>query len=312
MQLCSYRAPDGERVGLVRDGRVTAAAEIGGPQTTGDLLRGGLPALAALRDAADASAEAAGTSADGADPSFGGAVALESLELLAPVPRPGKVIAIGLNYRAHAEEQGTELPKEPLIFAKFPTSVVGHRSAIRWDPALTAKVDYEAELAVVIGRTARQVPASEALGYVLGYTCGNDVSARDLQFGDRQWVRGKSLDTFCPLGPLLVTADELPDPQVLAIRCVVNGETLQESTTGDMIFGVAELVAHCSRAFTLEPGDVIMTGTPSGVGVYRDPPRFLADGDEVAIEIEGIGRLLNVCRTEPQEGHPEPSPARAT
>ncbi len=149
---------------------------------------------------------------------------------------------------------------------------------------------------MVIGRTARRVSQADALDYVLGYTCLNDVSARDLQFGDGQWVRGKSLDTFCPMGPVLVTADEIPDPQALAISCRVDGEILQEASTADMFFGVAEIISHCSQAFTLEPGDVIATGTPGGVGIFRDPPILLGDGDEVVVEIEGIGRLRNVCR----------------
>jgi 5-carboxymethyl-2-hydroxymuconate isomerase len=212
------------------------------------------------------------------------------------MPRPGKVVAIGLNYQSHAIEQNIETPPAPLIFAKFPTSVIGPGAAIAWDPTLTSEVDFEGELAVVIGRRARNVSEAEALDFVLGYTCGNDVSARDLQFGDRQWVRGKSLDTFCPLGPWVVTRDEIPDPQALRVRTTVSGETLQDGHTRDMIFGVARIIAHASQAFTLEPGDVIMTGTPSGVGVFRDPKRFLRDGDLVEIEIEGIGVLSNACR----------------
>ena len=223
--------------------------------------------------------------------------ALDGLKLMAPVPNPSKIIAIGLNYRDHAREQGAPIPDNPIIFAKFPTSVIGPGDAITWDPALTQQVDYEAELAVVIGRTARDVPEEDAYGFVAGYTCANDVSARDLQFGDRQWVRGKSLDTFCPLGPVLVTPDEIPDPQALTIRTVLNGEIMQDSHTSEMIFGVRELVAFASRAFTLLPGDVILTGTPHGVGVFRKPPIFLKDGDRIGIEIERIGRLENVCRT---------------
>ena len=214
------------------------------------------------------------------------------------VPKPGKIVAIGLNYFAHAAEQGIEPPTEPLIFAKFPSAVIGDGDAIRWDPALTSQVDYEAELAVVIGKRARHVSESDALDYVHGYTCANDVSARDLQFADKQWVRGKSLDTFCPLGPALVTTDEIPDPQALTLRCLVNGEVLQEGSTADMIFPVARVIAHVAAAFTLEPGDVILTGTPPGVGMSRKPPRFLRDGDEVTIEIEGIGRLVNRCEEE--------------
>ena len=174
--------------------------------------------------------------------------------------------------------------------------MVGDGAEIRWDSALTQQVDWEAELGVVIGTAARDVPVADALDHVLGYTCLNDVSARDIQFGDGQWVRGKSLDTFCPIGPAIVTTDEIPDPQNLAIRCLVDGEVVQAANTSQMYFGVAEIVSYCSRSFTLEPGDVIATGTPGGVGVFREPPRFLADGSEVVVEIEGIGRLRNRCR----------------
>jgi 2-keto-4-pentenoate hydratase/2-oxohepta-3-ene-1,7-dioic acid hydratase in catechol pathway len=219
-------------------------------------------------------------------------------DLLAPVPRPGKVVAIGRNYREHAEEEGVEPPAAPLIFSKWSSSVVGPGAEIRWDPGLTAQVDYEAELAVVIGQRTRRVAVADALDHVLGYTCLNDVSARDLQFGDGQWVRGKSLDTFCPMGPVMVTADELGDPQDLAIRCSVDGEVVQDARTSQMYFSVAEIISHCSMAFTLEPGDIVATGTPSGVGVFRKPPRFLREGDRVSVEIEGIGILENVCRFE--------------
>jgi 2-keto-4-pentenoate hydratase/2-oxohepta-3-ene-1,7-dioic acid hydratase in catechol pathway len=208
------------------------------------------------------------------------------------------VVAVGLNYREHAAEGGRETPPEPVLFAKFTTSIVGHGAEIRWDPGLTAAVDFEAELAVVIGREARRVTQAQALDYVLGYTCLNDVSARDLQYADKQFVRAKSLDTFTPIGPALVTADEIPDPQTLGIRCLVNGEVMQESSTAQMVHGVAALIAFCSRAFTLEPGDIIATGTPSGVGWFRDPKRLLRDDDEVAVEIERVGRLVNRCREE--------------
>ncbi|MGH3074381.1 MAG: fumarylacetoacetate hydrolase family protein [Gaiellales bacterium] len=288
MRLLSYRDGADEPLGVVIGDRALRADLVlpGGPATLRELLDGGEQSLAALRAAATGAA--ARVVAEGA--------LLAELRLLAPVPRPGKVVAVGLNYRAHAKEQKVEAPAAPLIFAKFPTAVIGARETISWDPGLTAQVDYEAELAVVMGRTARNVNVAEALEFVLGYTCANDVSARDLQFGDRQWVRGKSLDTFCPLGPVLVTADEIPDPGVLDIACHVNGEMRQQSNTADLIFPVAAIVAHCARAFTLEPGDVILTGTPSGVGVFSDPPRFLHDGDEVVVEIERIGRLVNTCR----------------
>jgi len=221
---------------------------------------------------------------------------LKQVKLSAPVNRPGKIIAIGLNYAEHAAEGQRDNPEQPLIFAKFPSAVIGPDEDITWSSKVTAKVDFEAELAVVIGEKTSSCKAEEALSKVLGYTCGNDVSARDLQFGDKQWVRGKSLDTFCPLGPWLVTADELKDPQKLAIRSRLNGNLMQESNTSNMIFPVAELVSFLSYHFTLEPGDLIMTGTPSGVGVFRDPPLFMKDGDIIEIEIEGIGTLKNCCR----------------
>jgi len=251
-----------------------------------ELLAGGRDGLSAVRAAADRER----IRRDGRP--------VTELDVLAPVPRPGKVVAIGRNYREHAAEEGAEQPGAPLIFAKFASSVVGPGDDIRWDPALTGQVDYEAELAVIIGTRARRVPVERAVEFVFGYTCLNDVSARDLQFGDGQWTRGKSLDTFCPMGPVLVTADELGDAGDLAIRCTVNGEQRQSARTSDLYFGVAEIVSHCSQAFTLEPGDVIATGTPAGVGAFRTPPVWLADGDEVVVEIERIGRLVSRCRTE--------------
>jgi len=286
VRLISCRTTAGEALGIVAGDRWLSAAEIleGGPRTMADLLAGGADLFADL---------AAGTLSANI---LGRGRRLAEVELLPPVPKPGKVVAIGRNYREHAVEEGVEPPPAPLIFAKFPSAVVGHGAEIRWDPGLTGQVDYEAELAVVIQRRARNVSVEDALDYVLGYTCLNDVSARDIQFGDGQWVRGKSLDTFCPMGPELVTADEIGDPQDLAISCWVGGERLQDSRTSAMYFGVAEIISYCSTSFTLEPGDVIATGTPGGVGVFRDPPRFLADGDRVTVEIERIGRLENVCR----------------
>jgi 2-keto-4-pentenoate hydratase/2-oxohepta-3-ene-1,7-dioic acid hydratase in catechol pathway len=222
---------------------------------------------------------------------------INSVRLLAPIADPAKIVAVGLNYLDHAKESQQVAPAEPLVFAKFPSSIIGPGDEIIWDTALTQAVDFEAELAVIIGRHARNVSESAALSHVFGYTCLNDVSARDLQFGDDQWVRGKSLDTFCPIGPFIVTADEIPDPQALAIGCHVGDAVMQEASTRDMIFGVAELVARLSRSFTLEPGDVIATGTPPGVGYFRDPQRLLGDGDEVTVSIESIGELRNTCRT---------------
>ncbi|HEX6022481.1 MAG TPA: fumarylacetoacetate hydrolase family protein [Solirubrobacter sp.] len=206
------------------------------------------------------------------------------------IERPGKIVAIGLNYMDHAKESGAEPPKRPLVFAKFPTAVINHEEQIRIPRKLTERVDWEVELAVIIGRNATRVPERDALSYVRGYTVANDVSARDLQFSDGQWVRAKSLDTFCPLGPKVV---ELDDPQNLRLQTRVNGETMQDSNTSQMIFGVAELISFCSHSFTLEPGDLILTGTPWGVGEFMDPKRSLQDGDVVECEIEGIGVLRN-------------------
>jgi len=223
------------------------------------------------------------------------AAPLAGARLTAPL-RPGKIVAIGLNYLDHVRESGVSAPERPIVFAKFPSSVIGDGEAIVVDPALSARVDWEVELAVVVGRAMRDVDAGEALGCVFGYTVANDVSARDVQFGDGQWVRGKSLDTFCPLGPLVVTADEVPDPQALGLRTRVNGETVQEATTAEMVFGVAELLAFCSRSFTLEPGDVLITGTPWGCGEFMEPQRSLRHGDVVEAEVDGIGTLANPVR----------------
>ncbi|HNS52642.1 MAG TPA: fumarylacetoacetate hydrolase family protein [Anaerolineae bacterium] len=221
---------------------------------------------------------------------------LEDLALLPPVPEPSKVVAVGQNYRDHCRETGKEPPKIPILFAKLPTSLIGPGQTITWDPALTAEVDYEAELAVVIGRRARNVPAGRAFEFIAGYTCANDVTARNLQRGDGQWVRGKSLDTFCPMGPWLVTRDEIPEPGKLGIACRLNGETVQDSTTAEMIFDIPTLVEFVTRAFTLLPGDVLLTGTPHGTGGYRRPPLFLRDGILVEVEIEKVGLLRNSCR----------------
>jgi len=209
-----------------------------------------------------------------------------------PIDRPGKIICVGLNYRDHAEEQGTALPEAPLLFAKWQNTLVGPGDPIVIPPVVT-KCDYEAELGVVIGAQVRDVSAENALEAVAGYVCVNDVSARDLQFADGQWTRGKSPDTFCPVGPALVSRDHLPDPQALPIRAILNGETVQESTTANMIFGVADVIAYVTRTITLEPGDLIATGTPAGVGAFRDPPLFMRPGDEITIQIEGIGSLTN-------------------
>jgi 2,4-didehydro-3-deoxy-L-rhamnonate hydrolase len=208
-----------------------------------------------------------------------------------PIARPGKIVCVGLNYRDHAEEQGAELPKEPLLFAKWPNALIGPGDPIVIPPIVT-KADYEAELGVVLGATVKGVSKENALEAVAGYVCANDVSARDLQFADGQWSRGKSPDTFCPVGPM-VPRDDVPDPHDLRIRAIVSGEVLQDSTTANLVFGVDEVIAYASQTMTLEPGDLILTGTPAGVGIFRRPQRLLHPGDEVTVEIERIGSLTN-------------------
>ena len=289
MRLVSFDDGAGDRLGIEQaPGRIWASRSLGAglPGSMAELLAGGERALTALRSAARAAA-AAGRPGE-----------VDPARLVAPVPRPGKIMAVGLNYRDHVEEQGgkVKVPERPMLFAKFPTAVIGDGATVEWDPSLTTAVDLEAELGVVIGRTARRVSEDEALAHVLGYTVINDVTARDLQYGDRQYVRGKSLDTFCPMGPALVTRDEIPDPGDLDVRSWRNGEPMQESNTSNLIFGVAFLVAFCSQAFTLEPGDVICTGTPSGVGYFREPKVLMRDGDVMTVEVEGVGRLSNPCR----------------
>jgi 2-keto-4-pentenoate hydratase/2-oxohepta-3-ene-1,7-dioic acid hydratase in catechol pathway len=216
--------------------------------------------------------------------------------LAAPVTRPSKIIGIGLNYKDHAEEQKAKVPDVPVVFAKFSDALIGPKEAITWDPKVTGKVDFEAELAVVIGSRIQNCPEDKALEAVFGYTCANDVSARDLQFRDIQLLRGKSLDTFCPIGPWIVTGDEIPNPNSLKIRSWLNERLMQDGNTSMMIFSIPVLVSFLSRHFTLLPGDVILTGTPRGVGVFRDPPVFMKGGDEVTVEIERVGRLVNTCR----------------
>lgn len=225
----------------------------------------------------------------------------EVAKLLAPI-QPTAILGIGLNYRRHAEETRAPLPEHPILFMKLPNAVQHPGDPILLPRHLRSdKVDYECELAVVIGRAARNVRREDALSHVLGYTCANDVSARDWQKsgGGGQWCRGKTFDTFCPLGPVLVTADEMPDPNALRIRTILNDAVMQDWNTADMIFDVASLIAFLSGSTTLAPGTVILTGTPHGVGMARQPPVWLKDGDTVSIEIEGIGTLTNPVREEP-------------
>lgn len=224
-------------------------------------------------------------------------IPLKNIRLAPAISSPSKIIGIGLNYMDHIKESKGKLPKNPIIFAKFPNAIIGHGEEITWSPEITKKVDFEAELAVIIGKRTNGVSKDKAFDVVFGYTCSNDVSARDLQFGDGQWVRGKTLDSFCPIGPWIITKDELPNPHNLKIRSYLNGKIMQDNNTSMMIFKIHYLIEFISRHMTLEPGDVILTGTPHGVGTFRNPPIYMSDGDEIIIEIEKIGSLKNICRT---------------
>jgi acylpyruvate hydrolase len=260
------------------------------PADTRQIIEGGAASRAAVDEVVAAYDSA------GADVSVwvasGRAVPLAEVRLWAPVTDPQKIICLGRNYRAHAEEAGGEVPVAPELFVKFANTLVGHDWPIEIPP-ITDEVDYEAELAVVIGSRAKDVDAADALQHVYGYTIMHDVSARDYQLQTSQWLAGKSMDTFGPMGPWIVTADEIPDPQALRMRLSIGDEVLQDASTSAMVFSVAEAIAFISSVMTLEPGDVISTGTPEGVGMARSPQRYLRDGEVVDIEIERIGTLSN-------------------
>jgi 2-keto-4-pentenoate hydratase/2-oxohepta-3-ene-1,7-dioic acid hydratase in catechol pathway len=206
--------------------------------------------------------------------------------------RPGKIVCVGLNYRSHLAEIGEPVPEFPILFLKPPSSIIGHGAAIVL-PRVSRQVDYEGELAVVIGRRGKYIPEPEAVSYVGGYTCANDISAHDIEFRTSQWTSGKMLDTFCALGPLLVTPDEIPNPGRLRLKSLLNGQTVQDSCTSEMVFPVPFLISYISSLSTLEPGDVILTGTPAGIGCNRRPQVFLKSGDHISVEIDGIGTLSN-------------------
>jgi 2-keto-4-pentenoate hydratase/2-oxohepta-3-ene-1,7-dioic acid hydratase in catechol pathway len=290
MRLVTYEADAAWRAGIAIGDAVVdaqaAAREAGLTGADWSSNRALIAADAQTRSAlATAAAELAPT-----------APALQSLRLGPPIPDPEKILCMGLNYRDHAEEAQLPLPEVPLFFAKFRNSLIGPNDEIVLPPAASGQVDYEAELAVVIGRRCRDVAAEQALDYVAGAMALNDVSARDLQLQVSQWMMGKAIDTFAPCGPALVTLDELGDLQDLGIRTRVNGETLQDANTSLMVFGVAEAIAFLTRVMTLEPGDIIATGTPAGVGMARDPQVWLHSGDVVEVEIDGVGTLRNPVR----------------
>jgi acylpyruvate hydrolase len=217
---------------------------------------------------------------------------VSDVEVLAPIQRPGKIVCVGLNYRSHLAEIGESAPKHPILFHKVATSIIGQRQSIVL-PRISRQVDYEGELAVVVGRRGKHIPEANALSFVAGYTCANDVSAHDIEFRTSQWDSGKMLDTFCPLGPVLVTPDELPNPDTLRLKTMLNGQTVQDTSTSDMVFPVPFLISYISSLTTLEPGDVILTGTPAGIGCNQHPQVFLQAGDRISVHIDGIGTLVN-------------------
>ena len=295
MKLVTYEVAGSSRTGVLVEQRVfdaeavlhewrrSTGASSDQPSAIGmrDLLDGGAALLSDLEAAI----------AQVADDPAAVSHQLGDVRLVRPIAGT-KFIGVGLNYRDHALEQNAKIPANPILFAKFDTSLIGAEDAIRY-PASTAQLDFEAELGVVIGRGGRDIPLEDALAHVGGYTIVNDVTARDLQLADRQWVRGKTLDAMTPVGPWIVTPDEVGDAGALRISLSVNGQVMQDSSTSELIFGIAELVSFISQDFTLEPGDLIATGTPAGVGFARDPAVFLQRGDVVEVEIERLGRQRN-------------------
>jgi 2-keto-4-pentenoate hydratase/2-oxohepta-3-ene-1,7-dioic acid hydratase in catechol pathway len=301
MKLAQFKIKDSEqqRLGILIGDMVSDVAELaravkgagGNPpewlletNSTLEVINRGAAALEAINSLISGSDAPAGRGQATAH-------ALDAIEFL-PAVYPSKILAIGRNYAEHAAEGGADLPKAPLLFNKLPNALSAHQAPIVL-PAISTQVDFEAELAVIIGRTAKRVSEADALDHVFGYSLIDDVSARDLQFGDGQWTRGKSLDTFAPLGPFITTRDEIDDVQTLKIEGILNGEVMQSSNTSRMIFKVAYLVSYLSQGITLQPGDVIASGTPDGVGIFRKPPILLKPGDVFEVKIEKVGTLRN-------------------
>jgi 2-keto-4-pentenoate hydratase/2-oxohepta-3-ene-1,7-dioic acid hydratase in catechol pathway len=278
MKFVTFQHDHHAHAGVLQGDRVISLKETGF-QTLLEVIQGGQEALLRIASVIETNAP-------------GGTFPLSSVKLLAPIPKPPKIICIGLNYRDHAIESKMEIPKTPTVFSKYTSSVIGPGDNIVL-PKNSTKPDYEAEMAVVIGKNGRHVKAADWKEYVFGYTCLNDVSARDFQMATSQWMIGKTFDTFAPMGPYITTADEVDDPMNLDISLTVNGERLQNSNTRELIFRVPELIEYLSSVFTLEPGDIISTGTPSGVGFSFDPPKWLKAGDEVIVKVQGLGELRN-------------------
>ena len=295
MRFLTYDRDGDPRLGLLLEDRIVDVAELGAgakPRFPADMLaflEASMELRAAIEDIS-AKLEA------GSDLLRKRSVALSETRLLAPVPRPRRnLVCVGLNYAEHASESRVTsgIPEHVVLFTKPPSTVIGPEAAIPWHGQVSTRIDWEVELVAVIGRRGMNISEAEALDYVFGYTIGNDITARDLQARHQQWYKGKGLDGFCPLGPWIVSADELGDPQKLQLQLRVNGELKQDANTSDMIFGVAKLISAWSQGMTLEPGDLLMTGTPSGVGFARKPPEYLKPGDVVEAEIGGIGLLRN-------------------
>ncbi len=287
MKLLTFSVEGKARPGVLKGDRVIDLAAAGLPAGPNggliEIARGGDAMLDRARKALD----------DAKAKSY----ALSEVKVLPPIRQPSKIVAVGLNYIDHCKEANLPVPTEPVLFSKFPSSICGPYDDLTWPASVTKEVDYEVEMGVVIGKRARDVSEKDALGYVMGYTVVNDVSARDLQFtGAKQWDRSKSMDTFCPWGPYIVTRDEIPDPHVLQVRTILNGREMQNSNTRNLIFNVNQIIAYASQGTTLLPGDLIPTGTPFGVGFSRKPPVFLKDGDECVCEVEKVGSIRNRVR----------------
>lgn len=303
MKLISFYKGKNLRAGAAVDGYAIeldkAATALGSGSLPGSiraLLEGGEPIMGRVRRAVRRAEGKLKRVREGKQRRPVWATPMADVELAPPIPDPEKIICIGLNYTDHCEEQNVEPPKSPIFFTKFPTTLTGPAAKVKLPPdRVTSRVDFEVEMAFVIGREGRRIRRSDAMSYVAGYMALNDVSARDVQFGDRQWCRGKSFDTFAPCGPWLVTADEIDDPGDLRIWLKLNGETMQDSTTRNLIFGVPFLIEYLSQAMTFRPGDIVATGTPAGVGIFRKPPVLLKPGDVMEACVEGIGALHNRC-----------------
>ena len=283
MQLVTFQNNGSAEPGALVDGKVVGLKAAGFPSLL-SLIEGGKDALTRAKEWVK-------------NPPADQVIPLAKVKLLAPLPRPPKIICIGLNYRDHALECKAEIPKVPTVFSKYTTAIIGPGEAIVL-PKNSKQPDYEAEFAVVIGKGGRHIPQERWREHVFGYTNHNDVSARDVQEATSQWMMGKTFDTFAPMGPAIVTADEIPDPQAVDIQLIINGEVLQSSNTSQMVFGIGYLIEHLSSVFTLEPGDVISTGTPGGVGEAKTPPRWLRPGDQVVVRIAGIPELRSEVKAE--------------